>query len=129
MKDKIDLEKAIKYLKIMKDKDLCKQGYVYSNEAIETVLQALKDREKLIHKLDSGEDFTSEQVKFIEKKFIPKKKIENKIKELEKKKKYKAEPELLPYKNSLGMTPRHAVMTMLTIDEVINILKELLEED
>ena len=49
------LEEAIKYLKIMKDKDLCEQGYVYGNEAIETVLKEQKNR-------------------------IPKKKIKDKIK-------------------------------------------------
>ena len=107
------LEDKLNYLQarivIAKDNPQTKESYIKEmseeKQAIETVLQELERKED---------------------------KIKNKIKELEKKKEIKAEPELLPHTNSLnglnGMTPYHAVMTVLTTDEVINILKELLKE-
>lgn len=49
-----ELEEAIKYLKIIKDTDLLKAGYVYGTEAIETVLNYIENsipKQTLIEKI------------------------------------------------------------------------------
>ena len=87
----MELEKAIKYLKLMKmDKNnLNKIGYVYGTEAIKTVLQELKNR-------------------------IPKKKIEDKIEELEQQREKATE------ENQIG--------TGILLTGGINYLEEILED-
>lgn len=47
------LEEAVKYLKIIKDTDLLKAGYVYGTEAIETVLNYIENsiqKENMLNK-------------------------------------------------------------------------------
>ena len=47
-KDKIELEEAIKYLNIIKEKDLTKLGYVFGKEAIRTVSKIINEIQKEI---------------------------------------------------------------------------------
>ena len=99
-----------------------------SETAIKTVLQALEKLQKRCKELiKEKQDLTSALLDS-----IPKKKIEDKIKELKEKKKYAAEPELPPHTFGIsqhGITPYHAVISMITIDGVEKMLEELLEEE
>ncbi len=96
---------AIKYLDMMNKKiDFKLEGYVYGNEAIETVLQELEEQDKEIVKYQL---YLTEEV-------IPTRKIEDKIKELRKKEK------------------KCAKYSEYTMEDIIvskiSILQELLEE-
>ena len=78
----MELEESIKrckkFIRAFK-KDNTKSVIGFDVQAIETVLEEFENKDKLIYKLESGKDFTSNQAKFIEKNFIPKKKIEDKM--------------------------------------------------
>ena len=123
----MELEEAIKHLKALKyyyEEDINEDDNKLSFEAIKTVLQALEDKDIFINKLESGEDFTSNQVKFIEKNFIPKKKIEDKIK------KYKEMSDDFYIRflesNRLNKDIRD---TGFSCDRKVEVLNELLEEE
>lgn len=86
-----ELEEAVKYLKIIKDTELLKAGYVYGTEAIETVLNYIENS-------------------------IPKKVIEEKIKELE---------DLLDLCKTDGRISKYKIKAL---EKEIGDFKELLEE-
>ena len=79
----MELEKAIKYLDMMENKinfDLI--GYLYGNEAIETVLQELKYKDEQIEKLyNDCKELEDYKDKYEKGNLIPKKKIEDRIKD------------------------------------------------
>lgn len=47
----MQIEEAKKYCKQIKDRDLWKVGYVYGSEAIETVLNELEKKDKVIDEM------------------------------------------------------------------------------
>lgn len=47
----MQIEEAKKYCKQIKDRDLWKVGYVYGSEAIETVLNELEKKDKVIDEI------------------------------------------------------------------------------
>ena len=68
-------EKKRKYCK-----EFCENEDCYLIQAIETVLQALEDYKTHNDKYMNGELFSAKQMKFIEKEYIPKKKIDSMFK-------------------------------------------------
>ncbi len=73
----MELDESIKHLE-----QCSKLGIVPRREAIKTVLQALENYKIHDEKYMNGELFSAKQMKFIEKEYIPKKKVEELVSHL-----------------------------------------------
>lgn len=102
-----ELNEAIEYLKLIrKNHDLEKKGYVYTEECITTVLNRLEEYQKQL------------DLDYVDKNYIPKKKVEDKIEELEK--------EIIKVEQMNASSTKYD--TIQKLDNQLNVLQELLEE-
>ena len=130
------LEEAINNLKKLVELRKNKSNVKYDTcicgtKDLETLLQALENKDKQIKELkalNKMQEYKMQEYR-INEMDIPKKKIEDKIKEIRKNKKFKIEAVLPPH--TFGVVRpdmgQHVVESLMTIDEVENILLKLLE--
>ena len=125
------LEEAINNLKKLVELRKNKSNVKYDTcicgtKDLETLLQALENKDKQIKELKALNKMQEYRINEMD---IPKKKIEDKIKEIRKNKKFKIEAVLPPH--TFGVVRpdmgQHVVESLMTIDEVENILLKLLE--